>query len=103
MIFEITIEAYNRYISKRRKELGIDSNVQIVCDYKSERINETTGSLSFAVFYNHPSKRKELLYYSLMFHFTNSGKKSAAAKCIAKWIDFFSENEDRIVEGRVWR
>lgn len=107
MVISDIINSYNRYIGKRRKEIRVNSDVDLVVVRKVLKVFHSMHKVVVEIIYNHPECRKTLLKYENGYNISdvsdNSYMEEATSDILPLWIDFFSENEDRIIDGRVWK
>lgn len=107
MVISDIIKAYNEYIHKRRKELRLSSSTDLVAVRKVIRVFHSMHQVTVDIIYNHSDNRKVLLSHTCACNIPQDSDDSymeeVTAEILPLWIDFFSENEDRIIDGRVWK
>lgn len=106
MKIENIVSVYNSYVDRRRRDTDTKSSAALVLRKSIMPKFHSFKDVTFTMCYVHPENTKELVSLKRVIQMSDETKEAAlddfSLEFLALWIDFFSENEDRIVEGKVW-
>lgn len=102
------IEAYNTYIAKRRKEVHVDSDATLQFDVYMSNINEHQMGALYQIFYVYNGQKTLIFSYKGKENIVDEERPFPSMTALniqflSEWINFFSEFEDLIIDGKQWK